>query len=135
MVKKILLYTVIAIVLFLIAYNVHFYFTTNLNIHHPFRVWDVYLFQAVASLLLVIAFELLASLTTKYKDQLGFIYLASIALKVMLFCILFREVLFSSVILSKSDSLSLLIPIFIFLFYEVFFIAKILNRSTYILNN
>lgn len=130
MVKKLLLYISAAILLFFIAYSLHYYTIVTLDVQHPFDLWSVYLFQAIASLSLVISFELLASLTSQYKDQLGFLYLGSMAVKIMFFCIVFRDVLFSSVVLSKADSLSLLIPIFIFIFYEVLIIVKILNRST-----
>ena len=115
--------------LLLITYNLHFYATTSLEIYHPYSLWAVYLFQAIVSVLLVVCFELLASLTTQFKDQLGFLYLGSMALKIMLFYIIFRDVLFSSIVLSRADSLSLLIPIFIFILYEVLVIVKILNRE------
>ncbi|RMB57983.1 hypothetical protein EAX61_10170 [Dokdonia sinensis] len=130
MVKKLLLYIGIAIALFLATYNLHKFTINALHIVHPFNLYNVYAFQAIASLILVVSVELLASLTNQYKDQLGFLYLGSMAVKIMMFCVIFRGILFSSVVLSKADSLSLLIPIFIFIFFEVLVIVKILNRST-----
>lgn len=129
MVKRLLFYSIIALVLFLTAYYLHAYVVQTSEIKTSFELRDVYLFQAIFSLIIVLTFELLATYTTPFKDQLGFLYLVSMAVKVLFFCIFFRQLLFSSISLSKSDSVSLLIPIFIFLFYEVLIIVKILNRT------
>lgn len=130
LIKKLLFYTLVILGLLVITYNVHFYLTTHFEIYHPYSLWPVYLYQAVASYILVIVFELLASLTKEFKDQLGFLYLGSMAVKVLFFCVLFRDVIFFGPDLSKIDSVSLLLPIFIFIFYEVIVIVKILNRET-----
>lgn len=130
LIKKLILYTLGVISLFLISYNVHHYLTLKFEIYHPYSLWSVYIYQAVASYVLVVVFELLASLTKEFKDQLGFLYLGSMAVKVLFFCVLFRDVIFFGPDLSKIDSVSLLLPIFIFIFYEVIVIVKILNRET-----
>lgn len=128
--KRILLYIGIAIVVFIIAYYVHMYILKMSEVNMPFDLLSIYLFQAIASLLIIITFEMIASLNTQFKDQLGFLYLGSIAVKILFFGIFFRDLLFSSIDLSKIDSLSLLIPMFIFIFFEVVIIVKILNRTT-----
>lgn len=128
--KRILLYIGIAIVVFIIAYYVHMYILKMSEVNMPFDLLFIYLFQAIASLLIIITFEMIASLNTQFKDQLGFLYLGSIAVKILFFGIFFRDLLFSSIDLSKIDSLSLLIPMFIFIFFEVVIIVKILNRTT-----
>lgn len=129
LVKRLLTYTTVAIALFFACYYQHAYVVGVSEENLPFNLFDVYLFQAAASLLLVLSFELLASLTKEFRDQLGFIYLGAMALKIVLFCVIFRDVLFTNIRLSNLDSLSLLIPIFIFIFFEVVIISKILNRS------
>lgn len=128
--KRILLYIGIAIVVFIIAYYLHMYILKMSEVNMPFDLLSIYLFQAIASLLIIITFEMIASLNTQFKDQLGFLYLGSIAVKMLFFGIFFRDLLFSSIDLSKMDSLSMLIPMFIFIFFEVVIIAKILNRTT-----
>lgn len=128
--KRILLYIGIAIVVFIIAYYLHMYILKMSEVNMPFDLLSIYLFQAIASLLIIITFEMIASLNTQFKDQLGFLYLGSIAVKMLFFGIFFRDLLFSSIDLSKMDSLSMLIPMFIFIFFEVVIIAKILNRIT-----
>lgn len=130
LIKKLLFYTLVILGLLIITYNVHFYLTAHFEIYHPYSLWPVYVYQAIASYVLVIVFELLASLTKEFKDQLGFLYLGSMAIKVLFFCVLFRDVIFFGPDLSKIDSVSLLLPIFIFIFYEVIVIVKILNRET-----
>ncbi len=130
LIKKLLYYTLGILSLFFITYNVHFYLTVYFEVYHPYSLLPVYIYQAVASYLLVVVFELLASLTKEFKDQLGFLYLGSMAVKVLFFCVLFRDVIFFGRDLSKIDSVSLLLPIFIFIFYEVIIIVKILNRET-----
>lgn len=130
MVKKLLLYIGLAILVFSVTYFSHAAILSSFGVKHPYDLRSIYIFQVLVSLTLVISFELLVSFTDQYKDQLGFLYLGFMAVKIMLFCIIFREVLFYSVVLTKVDSLSLLVPIFIFIFYEVLIIVKILNRTT-----
>ncbi len=128
--KRIFLYTAIAAILLFLSYTPHSYVLEAAVSKLPFDLIKVYTFQAAASLLLIISFDLIATLSKSYKDQLSFLYLGGMALKIAAFCIVFRDLLFSSVSLTKMDSVSLLIPIFIFLFFEVVIIVKILNRST-----
>lgn len=129
-VKRGLGYIIIALVLYSISYTVHNTLLTQLGITTPFDLRTVYLFQVIFSLILVVVFEMIASLATQLKDQLGFLYLGSMVIKILAFCILFRDLLFSAIALSKSDTLSLLIAISIFIIYEVVIIAKILNRTS-----
>lgn len=129
LVKRLLFYTVSAVLIFLTCYYLHSYILVSAQENPPFELLNIYLFLAIAALVLVVFFELLASLSGQFKDQLGFLYLGAMALKIMLFCVVFRGFLFTNIVLSKLDSISLLIPIFIFIFFEVVIIAKILNRS------
>lgn len=131
-VKRITTYTALALVLYVLFYRLHAFILESSETETPFSLFAIYSYQVIASWVLVVVFELLASLTTQFEDQLGFLYLASMAIKIMLFCIIFRGFLFSTIALSKVDSVSLLVPIFIFLFYEALIIVKILNRSTQI---
>lgn len=128
MVKLLLSYLAVIIVLFFASYSIHSYFLGASVSELPYSLMSAYLFHAIASLILVFVFELLA-LTEQYNEQLGFLYLASMTLKIVFFCIFFKEVLFSNIVLSKTGSISLIIPLFIFILYEVLIIVKTLNRS------
>jgi len=130
LIKRLLIYVIVGVVVFFVSYYLHSYLIASSKETLPFNLKSVYLFHCIASVAMVLFFELLASLTTQFKDQLGFLYLGTMALKMMFFCVFFKDVLFSDIALSKTDSLSMLIPLFIFLFYEVIFIVKVLNKST-----
>ncbi|WP_347373654.1 DUF6168 family protein [Aequorivita sp. Q41] len=127
--KKILQYTLLCALVLIVGYFVHYAILTYFQVEHPFTLWKIYLFQGIATLILCASFEVISQKSQKYKDQMGFLYLGAMVLKVVLFCGFFSSILFSSLVLSKLDSLSLLIPIFIFLFLEVVIIVKILNRN------
>ncbi|MCG2429998.1 DUF6168 family protein [Aequorivita xiaoshiensis] len=127
--KKILHYTLLCGLVLIAGYAIHNFILEQLNIEHPFNLWHIYLFQGIATLILCINFEFISQKMQQLKDQLGFFYLAAMAVKVGLFSLFFKDILFSSLVLSKTDSLSLLIPVFLFLFLEVLIIVKILNRN------
>lgn len=128
MVKRLLGYFAVIIVLFFVSYFTHSYFLGEAVERLPYNLMSAYIFHAIASLILVFVFDLLA-FTEQYNEQLGFLYLASMSLKIIFFCVFFKEVLFSNIVLSKMESLSLIIPLFIFIFYEVLIVVKTLNRN------
>lgn len=127
--KRILRYAILCFVALVIAYSVHSTLLYFFEITLPFTLWKIYLFQCFATLIICASFEIISQKSEKYRDQLGFLYLGAMVLKVILFTAFFSSILFSTLVLSKMDSLSLLIPIFIFLFLEVVIIVKILNRN------
>ena len=127
--KRLVTYLVIIAALFLLGYFIHTAVLSRLEIEHPFSLLNIYLFQSIATLVICVGFELIASFSKRFSDQLGFIYLATMIGKIGMFCLVFKNTLFSGVALSKAESLSLLIPIFIYLIYEVIAITKILNRN------
>jgi len=129
MVKKLLLYLGLVIVLFYTTYLPHNYFSDYYNVLYNFSLKDVYLFHAISSLVLCFVFELIYHLSESFRDQLGFLYLGSTVLKVMLFFIVFSSTFLSSDSLSNGEGISLLIPMAIFIFFEVIIVIKILNRT------
>ncbi|MAW96031.1 MULTISPECIES: DUF6168 family protein [unclassified Leeuwenhoekiella] len=129
LIKRLASYVLIAVVLFITFYFLHGYVVQKVGAIHPFSLFEVYVFNFLFSIITVVIFDLLATYTIRFKDQLGFLYLATMIAKIGLFCIVFKESLFAGVPLTKGDSLSLLIPIFLYLFYEVYILAKILNRK------
>lgn len=127
--KRIFQYTLYCLSVFVLGYTIHSLSLGFFQIEHPFTLWKIYLFQCVATLAICASFELIATKSPKYKDQLGFLYLGAMVFKVGIFSLFFSDILFSSLVLTRMDSLSLLIPIFLFLFLEVVIIVKILNRN------
>ena len=93
----------------------------------PFSLQKLYLFHIGFSLLICINLQFLTKIA-HVSEQLGFIYLGTLLLKIILFSVVFNETVIASENLTVASKISLLIPTFIFLLVEVFFIAKILNK-------
>ena len=128
MVRSILIYTIVFFSLFLISFSVHEYFIEHQKITIPFSLKKVYLFHLGFSLVICVNF-LIFSNKEKIFEQLGFIYLATIVLKLILFCAIFYKSLFLEKELTFVAKLSLFIPMIIFLLTEAIFVAKILKKK------
>lgn len=128
MIKRIVIYSIVFISLFLVSYHSHQFYTEKQDIVLPFSLQKVYLFHVGFSLLMCINI-LLLSTVDKFVEQLGFIYLGSIILKLILFCVTFYKSIFIAENLSLVARIALFIPLFIFLSTETFFVAKILNKK------
>lgn len=109
----------------LVAYFLQSFLITELR----FEMGAVYLFLTIATSLIYVGLAMLSKME-KFKDQIGFFYLGSIFLKVVLFAAIFQDSVMSINEMTNSEALSLLFPIFVFLFLEVYFIAKILNNPS-----
>lgn len=128
MIKSILLYGFVFISIFFLSFFLHENYIENRGIMLPFSLKKVYLFHLGFSLLICTNF-LLLSTVNKIFDQLGFIYLGTIVLKLVLFCMVFYNPLFIVDELSNISRVSLFIPMLIFLSTEAIFIAKILMKK------
>ena len=128
MIKKLLLYPAVFILLFFIGFYLHNLYLTQKEVLLPFSLKKVYQFHAVFSALICINF-LLLSTVDKIFDQLGFIYLGTLFLKIILFCVVFYSSIVTNENLENTAKLSLLVPTIIFLLTEVIFVAKILNQK------
>jgi len=127
MIKTIFLYSFIFFTLFFVSFSFHNHFLEENQVLLPFSLKKVYLFHLGFSMLICINFKLLSSVN-KIADQLGFIYLGTFLLKLVLFSIIFYQSIFTEEELSKISRISLLIPALIFLLTEAIFVAKILNK-------
>jgi hypothetical protein len=127
MIKTIFLYSFIFFTLFFVSFSLHNNFLEENQVLLSFSLKKVYLFHLGFSMLICINFKLLSSVN-KIADQLGFIYLGTFLLKLVLFSIIFYQSIFTEEELSKISRISLLIPALIFLLTEAIFVAKILNK-------
>lgn len=109
------------------AYMLHNNYLVNNHLSIPFNLQDVYLFFAIFSMVLCLLF-LFGSVINKVKEQLGFVYLATILLKILFFSGLFYNQVFV-VDLSVFQRLTLLIPMGLLLIIEVIFVAQILKKN------
>lgn len=128
MVKSITLYLISFIVLYLIALSLHQYILEVNIVDNRFQLKPVYFFFAIASFLICVVFKSF-TFFEKTREQLGFLYLFTIFIKILVFVILFYKSIISFPNITKTESLNILIPLFIFLFLEVFFISRILNNK------
>jgi len=125
MIKSFLIYILSFALLFLCSYGLHSYFIPDNN---RYNIFDVYLFFGISSLSLCVVFNLLSKVNT-ISQQLGFIYLFTLIIKVGLFALLFKESVLSLTDLAKMERLNLLIPLFVFLLLEIYFISRLLSRK------
>ncbi len=128
MIKNIFLYTLVFFSLYFFSHFLHQSFIEKQKIILPFSLQKVYLFHTGFSLLVCMNL-LLFSNVNKIIDQLGFIYLGTILLKLVLFSLLFYSSTIINDSLTFSAKISLLIPLIIFLLTEAFFVSKILKRK------
>lgn len=124
--QQFFVYTGIFVLLYLAQYFIHANILNKFAIQSPIDLKSLYTFHVVFTFLLSIAF-LYLSKTKKFKDQLGFLYLVALVLKIFLFCIVFNKVIFSNASFSTNEGSNLLTVIILPLFFEVFFISKILK--------
>ena len=126
MVRSILVYSVVFFSLFLVCFSLHNYFLETKNIVLSFSLKKVYLFHLAFSMVICVNF-LIFSTKEKVFEQLGFIYLGTILLKLTLFSIIFYKSLFTEEGLPFNARISLFIPMIIFLLTEAVFVSKILK--------
>jgi len=130
MIKNLFLYTTVFFALYFLSHLLHQNIIEKQEIILPFSLKKIYLFHLGFSLIICTNF-LLLSTVNKISDQLGFIYLATIILKPVLFCLIFYKSIFTEETLSFAARISLIIPMIIFLLTEAFFVAQILQKKDY----
>jgi hypothetical protein len=123
--KKLIVYLLTFITLYFIGFYFHENYIENKVILLPFSLQKIYLFHSGFSLMVCVNLLLLSSVN-KIADQLGFIYLGTILLKLLLFSIIFYKSIITNEILEFSARISLIIPLLIFLLTEAFFVIQIL---------
>tara|TARA_B100000768_G_C11253025_1_gene365032 strand:- start:365 stop:751 length:387 start_codon:yes stop_codon:yes gene_type:complete len=128
MIRSVLLFSAVFFIVFIIGFSIHDFFIQKQQISLPFSLKKVYLFHLFFSLIICINF-LIFSNFNKFFEQLGFIYLGTILLKLTLFCSLFYTSIFTEEELALSSRISLLIPVVLFLITEATIVAKILKKK------
>ncbi len=126
--REILIYMLAFGMLFFLGDFIHNFYIESQEITLGFSLRNTYAFHAFFSLQLCIIFALLSN-NKKISPQLGFIYLASFVLKIIAFCAVFYNPIFTAEKLTSIQQVSLIIPMVIFLIVEVYFIIKILNKN------
>jgi len=126
--KDIFRYVAVFALLFLIGFYGHQFFLEYLGLKILFSLEKVYLFHASFSALICVNLRVFSTVD-KFFSQLGFIYLSTLVLKLILFAIFFYNPLFTITSFSFAEKLALFFPLFVFLLTEAVFVLKILNQK------
>lgn len=128
MIKPIIVYSISFAVLFFVSLFLHQFVLDSQSVDIRFQLKPIYIFFAIASFLICIIFKSF-TLFKKTKEQLGFLYLFTLFIKIILFSIIFYNSIVGLQDITKIESLNLLIPLLVFLVLEVVFISKLLNQK------
>ncbi|CDF81196.1 conserved hypothetical membrane protein [Formosa agariphila KMM 3901] len=123
MIKRILIFTLCILLLFAVGFGLHSYLAPD---GLTLELWQVYLYHAIASVIIYAALEAVASTV---PNQAGYAYLVLMFLKLGLFMLIFNSTVFEEEQLSRVDKFGLVIPLFLFLTAEATAVAKLLNSK------
>lgn len=129
MIKDVLKFIVFFTLFVLVSYQVHNYFLKQNQIQLSFSLKEMYAFHAIVSLGICIKIRVLSSFKSCFA-QLGFLYLATFFIKLILFALFFYNPVFTSMHFEIQEKIALLIPLFIFLFTEAVFVVNIINKKS-----
>lgn len=128
MIKDLLKYILVFVFLFLIGYHAHQYANDFFKIKISFSLEKIYLFHAFFSAMICVNLRLLYNVN-KFSAQVGFIYLGTFLVKLILFLVFFYNIIFVKESFHFSEKLVLLIPFLIFLLTETIFVISLLNKK------
>lgn len=128
MIRSIIAYTAIFFCIFIVSFSLHEYLLDVREIILPFSLKKAYLFHLGFSLIICTNFQAISKVE-KIFDQLGYIYLGTILLKLITFIAIFYKSIVTEEILPFITRISLLIPMIIFLLLEAIVVAKILKKN------
>lgn len=126
MIKSFLLYVVTFALLFAVAFFLHTFALSSGEYNLRLEVLPLYVFFSIASLILCCLFQVLSNIK-KTAEQLGFIYLFTLVLKIGFFVVFFNSSILKLPNLTKTESLNILGPFFVFLVLEIYFITRLLG--------
>jgi len=128
MIKRILSYLSIITLFFIVVFFTHKYILETKQLILSYSLLSVYLFNAIASIIIYGCIELVAE---KLPSQAGYAFLACVFLKIGFFVVIFQATVFSEVKLEMFQRLSLMTPFFLFIIIEAIAVAKLLNSKTF----
>jgi len=108
----------------------YFFQVSNLSletVRNNFPLLNIYVFSLLFSSTLM-GFLLYASKKERFKNQLGFFFMASVFLKPLLLIIVFYGLFFGAISLTKTEAILLLMPLLVSLLFEVLFCVQLLNK-------
>ncbi|SHM93477.1 DUF6168 family protein [Polaribacter sp. KT 15] len=128
MIKKIVIVLVVFLGLHFSGFFLHQIIIESYKEILPFNLQKLYLFHSGFSILICVNLLLLQSVNKKPED-LGYIYLGALFLKLLFFCVAFYSSIIERDSLSVIAKLSFLLPTFVFLSTEGIIVSKIRNKK------
>ncbi len=122
MIRRIFVFALCAALLFAIAFFVHNHFVDI----QSFKLWQVYVFHAVASFVIYASVEFMSDFR---PSQAGYVYLTFTFVKLGLFVLVFKNEVFENDVLTMVDRVALVVPLFLFLTLEAVGVSKLLNSK------
>lgn len=123
MIKRIIIMLISVALLFAVSYFTH---SKLNNADLSFSLLDVYLFHAIAVVLIYAVIEFVAE---NLPSQAGYMYLMLMCFKIGFFLLIFQTPVFENDDLSRPERIALVVPLFIFLLAEGIAVAKLLNSK------
>ncbi len=124
MIKRIIIFLATIVLLFFVGSFLHNIYLGQNDIYPRFSPTAVYGFHAIATFVVYIMVELALK---KIPNETGYLYLASMMIKLGLFVLIFKSSFFSEEPLTSAEKVILVLPLFIFLTIEAIGVAKLLN--------
>ena len=126
MTKRILIFTTITLLLFIIGYYINSSLLASNEVIVRFSVLQVYAFNAIAC---AVVYALIEIVSNYLPNETGYLYLGLLMVKLGVFILIFQDALFSEVGLSKAEKASILLPVLVFLGLETIGVSKLLNNK------
>jgi len=126
MIKRILIFTTITFLFFLLGYFINKYILDSNQLTISFSLLKSYIFHAVSCSVVYILIE---AVSTYLPNETGYLYLGLLMVKLGLFILLFQDAIFAEIGLSKAEKTSILFPFLIFLAIETIGVSKLLNSK------
>ncbi|WP_108802703.1 DUF6168 family protein [Aquimarina sp. Aq107] len=124
MIKNLLSFLSIFLLVLLVVYGVHIGVVNFFSINNDPTIINLsYIFNAVYTIILITAILILRK---KFKDQIGFIFLAGSFIKLAVFVAITK---LNGIVMDKSVFLDFFTPYVISLILEVYYVSKILNSN------
>ncbi len=128
MIKRILAYLLIVLIVFLLVYFTHQFILESQQLKLSYSLINVYMFNAVASVLVYLCVELIAD---SLPNQAGYAFLACVFLKIGFFVLIFQAAVFPEIKLAFFQRISLMLPFGLFIIIEAIGLAKLLNSKNF----
>ncbi|MDO6674468.1 DUF6168 family protein [Tenacibaculum sp. 1B UA] len=125
MIKRIIIFTLVVLTLSALGFFLNDFFVEKNDISLTFSLLSIYIFNAIASLVIYISVEVVVNYL---PNETGYLYLGLMLVKFGVFILLYQDSIFSETGLTKPEKISILVPILTFLFVEAAGVSKLLNN-------